>query len=214
MSTKTKTAKTKAKKENLAALGLPALWERFKEATGESTKSPNKKFLVKRIEEALAARAIVPEPAHATPSPAKRNTRASAPTTEPATISDSAPPKQRGRFASMTIEELQAKYRDAVGRETGSDDRRYLVWKIREAEKGRITVGPRKTGAHDGQPPDVKILPLRLETELADKMDEAWRSKGIKNRMEFLRGAIGHYLTQLGARDVAALFASPGPTGA
>ena len=33
MSTKTKTAKTKAKKENLAALGLPALWERFKEAT-------------------------------------------------------------------------------------------------------------------------------------------------------------------------------------
>jgi hypothetical protein len=44
-------------------------------------------------------------------------------------------------------------------------------------------------------------------------MDEAWRAKGIKNRMEFLRGAIGHYLAQLGARDVAALFASPGPTG-
>ena len=44
MSTKTKTAKTKAKKENLAALGLPALWERFKEATGETTKSPNKNY--------------------------------------------------------------------------------------------------------------------------------------------------------------------------
>ena len=32
MSTKTKTTKAKSKKENLAALGLPALWERFKEA--------------------------------------------------------------------------------------------------------------------------------------------------------------------------------------
>lgn len=57
MSTKTKTTKAKSKKENLAALGLPALWERFKEATGETTKSPNKKFLVRRIKEALAVRA-------------------------------------------------------------------------------------------------------------------------------------------------------------
>jgi len=39
-------------------------------------------------------------------------------------------------------------------------------------------------------------------------MDEAWRAKGIKNRMEFFRGAIGAYLTQLGARDAAALFAN------
>lgn len=46
MSTKTKSkAKTtKAKKENLEALPLPKLWERFKEATGESTKSPNKNY--------------------------------------------------------------------------------------------------------------------------------------------------------------------------
>jgi hypothetical protein len=44
MSTKTKTTKTKSKKENLAALGLPALWERFKEATGQTTKSPNKNY--------------------------------------------------------------------------------------------------------------------------------------------------------------------------
>ena len=60
MSTKTKTTKAKSKKENLAALGLPALWERFKEATGETTKSPNKKFLVRRIEEALAAHVVEP----------------------------------------------------------------------------------------------------------------------------------------------------------
>ena len=58
----------------------------------------------------------------------------------------------------------------------------------------------------------MKIRPLRLETELADKRDEVWRSKGIKNRMDFFRGAIGAYLTPLGAREVAARFTSPGAT--
>lgn len=213
MSTKTKTTKAKSKKENLAALGLPALWERFKEATGETTKSPNKKFLVRRIEEALAARAVDPARAEEPQRPTRTSARAtSAP--EPETTLAESTPKPRGRFASMTIEELQTKYLEVVGRSTGSDDRRYLIWKIREAEKGRINVGPRKTRARDGEPLDVKILPLRLEADVADKMDEAWRAKGIKNRMEFFRGAIGHYLAHLGARDTAALFTNAGATGA
>ena len=38
----------------------------------------------------------------------------------------------------------------------------------------------------------------------------AWRAKGIKNRMEFFRGAIGHYLAHLGARDAAALLEGEG----
>lgn len=42
---------------------------------------------------------------------------------------------------------------------------------------------------------------------MVDKLDEAWCSRGIKNRMEFFRGAIGYYLKQLGAEDAAALFA-------
>jgi hypothetical protein len=37
----------------------------------------------------------------------------------------------------MTIEELQTMYLEIVGRSTGRDDRRYLIWKIREVEKGR-----------------------------------------------------------------------------
>ncbi len=45
-------------------------------------------------------------------------------------------------------------------------------------------------------------------------MDEAWRAKGIKNRMEFFRGAIGAYLLQRGAPDVAALFTHAGATSA
>jgi len=211
--TKTKTKGTTTKKENLAALALPALWERFKEATGETTKSPNKKFLVRRIEEALAARAVEPAPAEPQ-RPMRTGARATSVPAPEATLVESTPPKLRGRFASMTVEELQAKYLEVVGRSTGSDDRRYLVWKIREAEKGRINIGPRKTRARDGEPLDVKILPLRLEAGVADKMDEAWRAKGIKSRMEFFRGAIGHYLTQLGARDAAALFTNAGATGA
>jgi len=213
MSTKTKTTKAKSKKENLAALGLPALWERFKQATGETTKSPNKKFLVRRIEEALAARAVEPAPAEPQ-RPTRTSTGATLVPELETTVAESTPPKARGRFASMTIDELQTKYLEVVGRSTGSDDRRYLIWKIREAEKGRINVGPRKTRARDGEPLDVKILPLRLEANVADKMDEAWRAKGIKNRMEFFRGAIGHYLAHLGARDAAALFTNAGATGA
>lgn len=216
MSTKTKTTKAKSKKENLAALGLPALWERFKEATGETTKSPNKKFLVRRIEEALAARAVEPAPAEEPQRPTRTSAHATpVPEPEPeTTLAESTLPKPRGRFASMAVEELQTKYLEVVGRSTGSDDRRYLIWKIREAEKGRINVGPRKTRARDGEPLEVKILPLRLEADVADKMDEAWRAKGIKNRMEFFRGAIGHYLAHLGARDAAALFAKASATGA
>jgi hypothetical protein len=213
---KAKTKTTKSKEESLEALPLPKLWERFKEATGGTTKSPNKKFLITKIAEALAARATESEsePAPAPQPPAKRTARPSEPvvaTTEPTDIDA---PKPRGRFASMTIEELQARYLEVVQRPTSSVARTYLIWKIREAEKGRINVGPRKTRAREGEPLDVKILPLRLEADVADKMDEAWRAKGIKNRMEFFRGAIGHYLAQLGARDAAALFTNAGTTGA
>lgn len=114
----------------------------------------------------------------------------------------------RGRFSSMTVEELQAKYREVVGRDTGSDDKRYLVWKIREAEKGRVPVGPREPRARATEPADVRILPLRLEADVVEAMDEAWRSRGMKTRMQFLRRALGHYLESLGATDAAAKFAS------
>ena len=105
-------------------------------------------------------------------------------------------------------------YLDIVGRPTGSDNKGYLIWKIREAEKGRVPVGPRKTRARSGDPADMKILPLRLESAAIEQMDEAWRNLGIKSRMEFFRGAIGHYLAHLGARDAAALFTNVGATGA
>ena len=126
MSTKSKSTKTKSKRENLAALGLPALWERFKEVTGQTSKSPNKKFLVRRIEEAVAARASDSAPAEEQRRPRRTSARAT-PVPEPqTTLADSTPQKPRGRFSSMTIEELQTKYLEVVGRSTGSDDRRYV----------------------------------------------------------------------------------------
>ena len=60
--------------------------------------------------------------------------------------------------------------------------------------------GPRSARpARDGEPIDEKILPLRIEVVVADKMYEARRAKCIKNRMKFFRQTIGHYLVQLGA---------------
>ena len=60
----------------------------------------------------------------------------------------------------------------------------------------------------------MKILPLRLEAEVVERMDEAWRTRGIKNRMEFFRRALGHYLSHLGADEAAALFTNAGAASA
>jgi hypothetical protein len=62
-----------------------------------------------------------------------------------------------------------------------------MIWKTHEAQKGRIPLGPRKNAHREGV--TFKVLPLRLESQVVDKLDEAWRSRGIKNRMEFFRGA-------------------------
>ena len=194
--------RNKRTRNELERLRLPELQARFREVVGETSRSPNRKFLIRRIEETLAARAeqsAAPE----SPPPAVDTSAEESATSD---ASAATPTHVRGRFTSMSIEELQAKYLEAVGRATGSDDRRYLIWKIREAEKGRIPVGPRKTRERNGEPVDVKILPVRLEAEVVERMDEAWRTRGIKNRMEFFRRALGHYLSHLGADEAAALF--------
>jgi len=262
---------TKNTTAELESLRLPELQVRFIEVVGEISKSPNRKFLIRRITETLAAQAqkveVKPVSAHAPaavgtpePKPAKR-TRSKVKAQEPAPVeapkpaptpvtgpaqaepppaaSTAAPgpvvvpaaPAQpseqqpalaavdaptppakpaRGRFSGLTVDDLQAKYREVVGRSTGSDNKAYLIWKIREAEKGRITVGPVQTRMAEGtSDADVKILPLRLETKVVETMDTAWRERGLKTRMEFFRRALGHYLTHLGATEAAALFTQP-----
>lgn len=188
---------TTTQTKNLETMRLPELQARFQAVVGEATRCPNRTFLVRRIREALAASKT--SKATAARAPKKPRTRKGAETT-----TRSAP----GRFTSMTIEELQAQYTSAVRRPTGSTDRRYLVWKIREAEKGRVPIGPRATRTADQEAQtDVKILPLRLDAGAVERIDSAWRNAGMKSRMEFFRRALGHFFRHLGLRDAAALFA-------
>ncbi len=116
---------------------------------------------------------------------------------------------RRGRFRDMTVEQLQALYLSTVGRSSGSSDRRYLEWKIREAEKGRIPVGPRELRAAEHEASDdLRVLPLRLDGAAVDALDATWKSHGMKSRMDFFRRALGHYLAHLGANGAAMHFAS------
>ena len=46
------------------------------------------------------------------------------------------------KLTKLTVEELQARYLEIVGRQTSSSNRRYMIWKITQAQKGRIPVGP------------------------------------------------------------------------
>ena len=186
-------------KKEIAKLGkmkLNELQAKFAEVTGETTRSPNKTFLVRKITEALRAgdASAKAESAPEAGAPEAEGTTQ----TEPAAVD--------GKLTRLDVHELQARYLEVVGRPTGSTNKAYMVWKIREAQKGRIPLGPRKNAHREGV--TFKVLPLRMESAVVDKLDEAWRSCGIKNRMEFFRGALGSYLKQLGAEDAAALFAN------
>jgi hypothetical protein len=187
-------------KDDLEELRLPALRDRFLAVVGEPTRCPNRTYLIRRIREAQAQRAIVaPASPKRTPAPRKRDT---APAPPPEPKPDAREP--RGRFASMTIEELQQKYREVVGRTTSSEHRGYLKWKIREAERGRVPTGPRAPRTPGAARP-MRVLPLRIEVSAIEQMDAAWRAHGIRSRTAFLRKALGSYLTGLGAHEAAAL---------
>jgi hypothetical protein len=152
------------------------------------------------VDDRPASNAIEGAPAQLAPS-----------TSEPAAALSSTQPARgrRGRFRDMTVDQLQALYLSTVGRPSGSTDRRYLEWKIREAEKGRITIGPREPRAAETEArDDLRVLPLRLDGAAVDALDATWKSHGMKSRMDFFRRALGHYLAHLGASGDALHFAS------
>jgi hypothetical protein len=107
----------------------------------------------------------------------------------------------------MTVDELQTLYLSVVGRPTGSRHPAYLRWKVREAERGRVPVGPRETRtASQEAVTDMRILPLRLDAPRVAALDATWRAKGMKSRMDLFRRALAHYLAHVGAHGAAALF--------
>ena len=180
------------------------------EVTGETSKSPNKTFLARRIIETLAKAA---EPGHAedatsaaqsadTP-PQELGAGQEAQTDSSATSGDDAP--QETPLTKLSVEELRAKYVEVIGRDTSSTNKAYLVWKLREAAKGKIPIGPRQRTSRE--PGSMKVLPLRMDAELVAKLDAARERLGLTSRMELLRRAIHSYLEQQGEVEVAALFA-------
>lgn len=191
---------TKKAIEKLSTMKVNELQAKFAEVTGETTRSPNKTFLIRRITEALqaadagakTAKAKVPE--------------ADAHEAEVETTAQTEAAPAREKLTKLDVPTLQARYLEVVGRSTGSDNKAYLIWKIREAQKGRIPVGPRKSAHREGV--TFKVLPLRMESDLVDKLDEAWKRQGLHSRMDLFRKSLQAFLQNAGEADVAAMLAT------
>ena len=107
----------------------------------------------------------------------------------------------RHRWKGMSIEDLQALYTETVGRRTDSSERGYLTWKIREAEAGRVPVGPRKDQI-EGPKVAVTIL---FGTDTLAAIDAVAKEDGFPKRLAYLRDAIRRGLEMRGHAKVAAL---------
>ena len=206
--------------DHLRALRLPDLQARFAELVGEETRCPNKAFLLRRIGEALEARAAQATPTEDVTAEAATSTddapaldvvTADAPLADAALDSDDPHTDDEGegtepdgaRLQDLDVEQLRARYLDVVGRSTGSHDKRYLIWKIRQAQQGKVPVGP--VGRRQpGEPPvEHKVLPLRMPAETVEALDDVWRRRGLKSRMDLFRHALDQYLTGLGEEAAA-----------
>lgn len=164
------TSTTRRTLESLSKLRLPELQARFAEIVGEPTRSPNKTFLVRKIGEALETREQ------------QANGEPTTPTTETTEAGS------KVKLTKLSVAELQAMYREVVGRETRSSDSAYLVWKLRHAQKGRVRVGPVERHT-PGAAATVKVLPLRMTAAEVEALDEAWRRLGFKSRNAMIREA-------------------------
>ena len=83
----------------------------------------------------------------------------------------------RGAMQKMTTEDLVAAYGTEVGRPTGSTDRGYLIWKIRETLKGALPAGPTKnasTATHE----ERRQVVLQMPPALVNAIDDAAKAAG------------------------------------
>jgi len=104
----------------------------------------------------------------------------------------------------LSVDQLRALYERTLGRTTGSTDRTYLTWKIREARKGRVPVGPADRRTAPGV--EVKVLSVRLERAAVEALDAAWARHGFHNRLGFLRVALARLLREHGEDEAAVMF--------
>lgn len=171
----------------LESLSSAELRERFQAATGQRPTSPNRVYQIRVILERAAEAKKKPKPAR---------------DAAPSSAAASAP---RGRFAEFSTTALQGHYESTIGRSTKSTNRDYLIWKIREAEAGRIKIGPRETL----DPGEKQVLPLTLSKNAVKAMDRAWKTHSFKSRTAFLRKAICDLLVELNESETAAFFRGP-----
>jgi hypothetical protein len=212
--------------KKLKEMTTAELQARLKAVSGRAFKATNRTWLVDKITEVEAAntkagkakaRAIAAEAAPR-PRATRRNTStaATAPTDESSdttpSAADASPEpdgKARHKWAAMSTEDLRAKYLATVGRATESDDRGYLIWKIREAANGKIRTGPSVRRAN-GEP--TTPVTMRIADATLGPLDEAWKRLGYRSRLQLLAHAITLGLVSLGESAVAGGFLPHGPT--
>lgn len=115
-----------------------------------------------------------------------------------------APKRESDGLADMDAAALQALYLKEIGRPTGSDNLGYLVWKIREARKGKIKVGPAAPRAPKSDKP-VKVIPIRIEEDALAEMDALVAAGTYSSRMDIFRKAITVWADMAGHTALSSL---------
>jgi hypothetical protein len=134
--------------------------------------------------------------------PATALTTASAEATQ-AQTSTGQPTKPTGRrrWTDYTLEQLKELYEEKVGRPSSSDHVGYLRWKIREAEMGRIHVGPvRRKVLIEGPKTAVSIV---FGNSFLAELDAARKEDGYASRLAYFRDLIGRGLQVRGHAELA-----------
>ena len=175
--------------EVLKSMKVPDLQNLFLQVIGEPTKAPNKKFLSRRIIEALEEKGEA-LPVRGLPEKEEKADEKKATVT-----------KETTPLKKMSVDALRELYEEVLGRPTDSRNRDYLRWKITQARAGKVRVGPaRERTCSDA---DYKVLPVRLESDVVETMDAAWRRQGLRSRMAFFRHALSDYLRGVGETEAA-----------
>ena len=205
--------------ETLEQLRLPELQQAFEAVTGQPTRAPNRAYLMRTIlasqpdaQAQAEEQEITRQPAesgHPTPETTEEPMSETEPqstseeTDATVAVNDSEPEPGAEKLTKLSVEELRALYVEVVGRPTKSEHRGYLMWKIRQAQRGAVPVGPSRRGSV-GSGIEHKVIPLRLPLASIEALDTAWQRLGVPSRTEFFRLAVAAYLSANGEEAAAA----------
>ena len=181
-----------ATKKKLAALSLPKLRAHYAREVGDGNRSPNRKFLARRVAEAVKER-LEAEPVVEAPAGGGLRVVQAAKVDE-MTAAQRADAYVEGRLKPrhMDVESLRLAFEQVVGRSTDSNNHAYLVWKIREAKRGNVTTG--RVRRTQGAAKADSVLPLRVQKDKVDPLTAAATACGFGSRNRFIKAAIAHYV--------------------